>query len=386
MNRVSRLLLLSPIVAATAMFSPRDAKANPWSECNGGSYYNDVCYEGYTDIGNIVFYGVSENASAFYGIDSAGGNGVYGQSDYGAGVSAFSTSNDAVYATSGQNTINTAVGVFYSSGTGTYALGVEAEVAGDGTGLYASSQGGKGVYGINQGDNSGGVGVWGVDTSSGTGGGYGMYTTSTNGVGVYASGSTFGVEATASGTDSTGMYATCTGTGCWAAQFGGNANILLGYSIKYDGIGGETCIGGACSSDRRLKHNIEPLGGAMDKLLALKGLRTGDYRVLPGGACPQRRAALQPDGGAVAAMLNPPCNLIVAKEGYKSFGRVIDLIGPSARLVYAVPVAAERSLTHHLEIIAALEEGQRDRASVLVRDHAAIAHRFAAEQSISQAL
>src|SRR5580698_2915967 len=115
MNRVSRLLLLSPIVAATAMFSPRDAKANPWSECNGGSYYNDICYEGYTDIGNIVFYGVSENASAFYGIDSAGGNGVYGQSDYGAGVYALSTSNDAVYATSGQNTINTAAGVFYSS-------------------------------------------------------------------------------------------------------------------------------------------------------------------------------------------------------------------------------------------------------------------------------
>lgn len=64
------------------------------------------------------------------------------------------------------------------------------------------------------------------------------------------------------------------------------------------------------------------------KLLALKGLQKGDYTVLPGGACPQRRAALQPGGGAVAAMLNPPCNLLVAKEGYKSFGRAIDLIGP----------------------------------------------------------
>src|SRR4029077_117330 len=64
------------------------------------------------------------------------------------------------------------------------------------------------------------------------------------------------------------------------------------------------------------------------KLLALKGLRKGDYTVLPGGACPQRRAALQPGGGAVAAMLHPPCNLIVAQEGYRSLGRVIDLIGP----------------------------------------------------------
>jgi ABC-type nitrate/sulfonate/bicarbonate transport system substrate-binding protein len=64
------------------------------------------------------------------------------------------------------------------------------------------------------------------------------------------------------------------------------------------------------------------------KLLALQGLQKGDYTVIPGGACPQRRAALQPGGGAVAAMLNPPCNLLVAREGYKSFGRVIDLIGP----------------------------------------------------------
>ncbi len=64
------------------------------------------------------------------------------------------------------------------------------------------------------------------------------------------------------------------------------------------------------------------------KLLALKGLRKGDYTVIPGGACPQRRAALQPGRGGVVAMLNPPCNLIVAKEGYKSFGRAIDVIGP----------------------------------------------------------
>jgi ABC-type nitrate/sulfonate/bicarbonate transport system substrate-binding protein len=64
------------------------------------------------------------------------------------------------------------------------------------------------------------------------------------------------------------------------------------------------------------------------KLLALKGLRKGDYTVIPGGACPLRRAALQPGGGAVAAMLNPPCNLLVAKQGFKSFGRVVDLIGP----------------------------------------------------------
>ena len=62
------------------------------------------------------------------------------------------------------------------------------------------------------------------------------------------------------------------------------------------------------------------------KLLALRGLRKGDYTVVPAGACPQRRDALH--RGGVAAMLNPPCNLLLKKEGYKSFARSIDVIGP----------------------------------------------------------
>jgi ABC-type nitrate/sulfonate/bicarbonate transport system substrate-binding protein len=62
------------------------------------------------------------------------------------------------------------------------------------------------------------------------------------------------------------------------------------------------------------------------KLLALKGLRKGDYSVVPAGACPQRRAALH--RGGVAAMLNPPCNLLLKKEGYRSLARSIDVIGP----------------------------------------------------------
>jgi ABC-type nitrate/sulfonate/bicarbonate transport system substrate-binding protein len=64
------------------------------------------------------------------------------------------------------------------------------------------------------------------------------------------------------------------------------------------------------------------------KMLALQGLREGDYSVIAAGVCPQRRAALQPGGGGVAAMMNPPCTLMVAKEGYRSFGRATDVIGP----------------------------------------------------------
>ena len=55
----------------------------------------------------------------------------------------------------------------------------------------------------------------------------------------------------------------------------------------------------------------------------------------------------------------------------------------SAAAVYAIPTAAKRSLQQHLEIIEALEEGDRELASTKLRAHAAVAYRFAAEQSFS---
>jgi ABC-type nitrate/sulfonate/bicarbonate transport system substrate-binding protein len=96
------------------------------------------------------------------------------------------------------------------------------------------------------------------------------------------------------------------------------------------------------------------------KLLALQGLQKGDYTVIPGGACPQRRAALQPGGGAVAAMLNPPCNLLVAREGYKSFGRVIDLIGPYlADGIWVMRPWAEQNGDTLVKYLQAVIEGTR---------------------------
>lgn len=64
------------------------------------------------------------------------------------------------------------------------------------------------------------------------------------------------------------------------------------------------------------------------KMLTVHGLNTGDYRVMPGGDCAARHAAVQPDRGGVAAMMNPPCNFIVRKEGFKSLGRPTDVVGP----------------------------------------------------------
>jgi len=64
------------------------------------------------------------------------------------------------------------------------------------------------------------------------------------------------------------------------------------------------------------------------KMLALHGLQKGDYTVIPAGTCPARRAAMQPDKGGVAAMMNAPCRFLVRRDGFKSFGRATDAIGP----------------------------------------------------------
>jgi ABC-type nitrate/sulfonate/bicarbonate transport system substrate-binding protein len=64
------------------------------------------------------------------------------------------------------------------------------------------------------------------------------------------------------------------------------------------------------------------------KMLSLHGLHKGDYTIILGGDCAARHAAVQPGRGGVAAMMNPPCNFIVRKEGFKSLGRPTDAIGP----------------------------------------------------------
>jgi GntR family transcriptional repressor for pyruvate dehydrogenase complex len=62
--------------------------------------------------------------------------------------------------------------------------------------------------------------------------------------------------------------------------------------------------------------------------------------------------------------------------------RLIRSYPESVRAVYTVEAAARRSLAEHAEIVEALEAGSREDASRLLRDHAAVAYRFAAEQAL----
>jgi DNA-binding FadR family transcriptional regulator len=60
----------------------------------------------------------------------------------------------------------------------------------------------------------------------------------------------------------------------------------------------------------------------------------------------------------------------------------LDLIASaaeSARVVYAIPAAARHSLAQHEAIVQALEAGSRADASRLIREHAAVAYRYAIE-------
>ena len=63
------------------------------------------------------------------------------------------------------------------------------------------------------------------------------------------------------------------------------------------------------------------------KMLAMNGVQRPDYSVLPAGGCTQRLKAMREENARVAAMMNPPCNLLAANEGYRSFGRATDVIG-----------------------------------------------------------
>ena len=108
------------------------------------------------------------------------------------------------------------------------------------------------------------------------------------------------------------------------------------------------------------------------KMLAVQGLHKGDYRIIPGGDCAARHAAVQPGRGAVAAMMNPPCNFIVRKEGFKSFGRPTDVVGPYlADGIWVMRPWAQRNADTLVRYLQAIVEGYRWSAEPANRAEAA---------------
>lgn len=62
-------------------------------------------------------------------------------------------------------------------------------------------------------------------------------------------------------------------------------------------------------------------------MLAMNGLKKGDYGMLPMGGATQRLQAMRQRSDHAAAMLNPPWNFVAEREGYRSFGPAIKSIG-----------------------------------------------------------
>lgn len=233
----------------------------------------------------------------------AGGTGVYG-------VNTSSSASAVEYGVQGIATNSTAgVGVYGTAG----AFGVEGDVAGAGgsgvVGWVPSNQIGTGVTGSNGVDEIGsaGDGVYGVtavataygvegaNNTTGLGsagvyghanGGSGVSGTSVSGAGVQGeSGSYNGVVGASNAYGASGVYGYNTGQGYGVAgRTVGVGNAIYGDNTNSSGWSGNftgwvnvaTCLKvngtpyGNCSSDARLKKNIQPLVGSLDKILRLR--------------------------------------------------------------------------------------------------------------------
>jgi hypothetical protein len=225
-------------------------------------------------------FGKNTNTSGGLGVSgsSTDGAGVRGE-DYGNGVGVSGLSGADGVGVTGVDVDTGGVGVV---GEGTvYGVHGYSNTAGA-YGVYGStsSQTGYGVYGYNS--NSSGTAIY-AKATSGAGleasatAGYGVYGTVTTGIGVVAAASGTGgagLQATADGSDGYAIIGItggqCSGSSCYAGYFEGNVDVLGCFQVN-----GTNEFG--CSSDRRLKQNIEPLAGALDTILKLKGV-TFDWR------------------------------------------------------------------------------------------------------------
>jgi ABC-type nitrate/sulfonate/bicarbonate transport system substrate-binding protein len=64
------------------------------------------------------------------------------------------------------------------------------------------------------------------------------------------------------------------------------------------------------------------------KMLDVKGIKRGDYKVEPVGATHLRLAAMRKDKTYSAAMLSPPGSIQAAKEGLRDLGSAVSVVGP----------------------------------------------------------
>jgi len=109
----------------------------------------------------------------------------------------------------------------------------------------------------------------------------------------------------------------------------------------------------------------------MYKMLALKGLKRDEYKVLQAGGCPQRLDAMRKDPMNAFAMLYPPCTVLAEREGYRSLGAGVDVVGPyQANGIFVMRPWAKANADTLVKYIQAVIEGYRFASSPANREEA----------------
>jgi hypothetical protein len=240
MNKQMTLALAVLATAGIGSIGERDAHAacSMTDLCIADDTAQTIAYGGATGFGLSVTVSSGSDAWGIFGgsiVTGYTGTGVWGASESGTGVLGSCPSGLGV------------------SGTSTSSFGVSGSLTGD----APSGKGGVWGDGGTSGDgvhatsaNSTGSGITGITTSTGHGV-YGKVSTAGAGYAIYGQN-------------------TSTAAGAYAGYFNGDTSVASGYSYYYNAKA--TCVGGFCTSDRTQKKNIEPLSGALDQLLKLKGV------------------------------------------------------------------------------------------------------------------
>jgi NitT/TauT family transport system substrate-binding protein len=117
----------------------------------------------------------------------------------------------------------------------------------------------------------------------------------------------------------------------------------------------------------------------MYKMLEMKGVKRSEYKVLSAGGCPQRLEAMRKDPVNAFSMLYPPCTVLAEKEGFRSFGAGVDVVGPyQAAGIFVMRPWAKANADTLVKYIQAVIEGYRYAAEP--------ANKMAAVASLSQYL
>ena len=287
----SRIVLLIAIVSGSAIVTPaRALAADPVIAGNASI--------GSTSIGSIqnvaAFFRTGQLASTQYAIATDGTH-TYINAPTASGNIYFRGQNGGpngnrliMTSTGFEANCNSGLGGCFDATTtlpGGYALeGVAAVDGGVGVRGFGGTGNTAGVYG--QADFSGGTGVYGYSGGPANG----VFGSSSSGVGVAGnSSSNNGLEGRSASTGASGVYGynssgsgygvagRILGTNNGIAVFGDNPspNGFAGYFNGTVNVQGNITASGTItpgSSDGRLKKNVQPLTGALDSLLKLRGV------------------------------------------------------------------------------------------------------------------